>query len=43
LYAYTPVTSPQYNGVEEAISLGKRILKKRRIEAILEGKSINLE
>ena len=42
-YAYTPVTSPQFNGVEEVISAGKRILKARRIDAILKGKTVNLE
>ena len=34
-YVYTPVYSPQYNGIEEVISMGKRLIKNRRLEKIL--------
>ena len=30
-YTYTPVYSPQYNGIEEVIGIGKRAVKKRRL------------
>ena len=33
-YTYTPVYSPQYNGIEEVIGIGKRAVKKRRLEMI---------
>ena len=36
-YAYTPVASPQFNGVEEVINLGKQNVKKKRIDAIIKG------
>jgi len=35
LYAYTPVYSPQYNGVEEVINIGKQKIKKVRLESIM--------
>ena len=33
-YTYTPVYSPQYNGIEEVIGIGKREIKKRRLDMI---------
>ena len=36
-YTYTPVYSPKYNGIEEVIGIGKREIKKRRLELILYG------
>ena len=42
-YAYTPVYSPQYNGIEEVIGMGKRAVKKRRLELIQRGEEENLE
>ena len=36
-YTYTPVYSPQYNGIEEVIGIGKQVVKKRRLELILTG------
>ena len=37
-YTYTPVYSPQYNGVEEVINIGGKIIKKRRLDSILNNK-----
>ena len=37
-YTYTPVYSPQYNGIEEVIGIGKAVVKKRRLEMILNNK-----
>ena len=34
-YTYTPAYSPKYNGIEEVIGIGKREVKKRRLEKIL--------
>ena len=42
LYTYTPVYSPQYNGVEEVISMAKRLIKNRRLELILTGEKEDL-
>ena len=42
LYTYTPIYSPQYNGIEEVIGIGKRAVKKRRLQLILENKQENL-
>ena len=42
-YAYTPVASPQYNGIEEVIGMGKAIVKKRRMEAIIKGEEIDMD
>ena len=42
LYSWTPVYSPQYNGVEEVINMGKQLIKKQRLEAILKNKEICL-
>ena len=42
LYAWTPKYSPQYNGIEEVINIGKQFIKKRRLEAILNGEEIDL-
>jgi transposase len=39
-YAYTPVASPMYNGVEEVINMGKQNIKKRRLEAIVSGEQL---
>ena len=30
-YTYTPVYSPQYNGIEEVINLGKKLIKDKRL------------
>ena len=34
-YTFTPVYSPQYNGIEEVIGLGKKAVKKKRLEMLL--------
>ena len=36
-YTYTPVYSPQYNGIEEVIGIGKQVVKKRRLQNIVDG------
>ena len=42
LYAFTPTYSPQYNGIEEVIGIGKQMIKKRRLDMLLNGNNINL-
>ena len=37
MYTYTPTYSPQYNGIEEVIGMGKQMVKKRRLEMLLSG------
>ena len=43
MYCWTPVYSPRYNGIEEVINMGKQQIKKRRLEAILNGEEIDLD
>ena len=43
LYTYTPVYSPQYNGIEEVINIGKKLVKDRRLELILQNKREDLK
>ena len=35
-FAYTPVYSPQYNGIEEVIGVGKRLIKQKRLDMMVE-------
>ena len=42
-YIYGPSYSPQFNGIEYLFSIGKNIVKKKRIQCILENEEINLE
>jgi transposase len=42
LYTFTPVYSPQYNGIEEVINIGKKRVKDRRLELILQNKREDL-
>ena len=42
LYTYTPVYSPQYNGIEEVINIGKKKVKNVRLEMLVQNKPINL-
>ena len=42
LYSYTPIYSPQYNGVEEVISMAKRLIKNSRLDLILTGQKEDL-
>ena len=37
-YTYTPVYSPRYNGIEEVINIGKKKIKKARLDAIVNGR-----
>ena len=30
MYTYTPAYSPKFNGIEEVISIGKHMIKKKR-------------
>ena len=39
MYTYTPTYSPQYNGIEEVIGIGKQMVKKKRLEMLLNGES----
>jgi transposase len=38
MYTFTPVYSPQFNGIEEVINMGKKIVKDKRLELILTNK-----
>ncbi len=42
-HTFTPAYSPQYNGVEEVINIGKQMVKKERLECLLNGKDENLK
>ena len=42
-YTYTPAYSPQYNGIEEVIGIGKRKVKQLRLERILKDEPVDLE
>ena len=35
MYTYTPTYSPQYNGIEEVIGMGKHMVKRERLEMLL--------
>ena len=39
MYTYTPTYSPQYNGIEEVIGIGKQMVKKKRLEMLLNGET----
>ena len=43
MYTYTPAYSPQYNGIEEVIGIGKTLIKKRRLDTILGNKEEDLK
>ena len=36
-FAFTPAYSPAYNGIEEVWSIGKQMIKKKRLDLILKG------
>ena len=42
LYTYTPVYSPAYNGIEEVFSLGKGLIKARRLQNLIDGAEENM-
>ena len=39
MYTYTPTYSPWFNGVEEVISIGKSMVKNKRLDMILKGEN----
>ena len=41
-YAYTPIYSPKYNGIEEVIGIGKQLIKEKRLELIMRREYIDL-
>ena len=41
-YTYTPAYSPQYNGIEEVIGIGKGRVKKMRLQKIMSGQHVDL-
>ena len=41
-YVYSPVYSPQFNGVEEVFAMAKREIKRRRLQAIIDNEDVNL-
>lgn len=42
-YTFTPAYSPQYNGVEEVINIGKQMIKKQRLDCLLNGRGEDLK
>ena len=42
-HAWTPRYSPEYNGIEEVIGIGKQIVKKKRLDMILTKKQEDLK
>ena len=42
-YTYSPKYSPQYNGVEEIINIGKKTVKKVRLDMIVNGQRLPLK
>ena len=42
MYTYTPAYSPQYNGIEEVINIGKQMVKKERLKLILKNENEDL-
>ena len=42
IYLYTPAYSPAYNGIEEVIGMGKAIVKKKRLDKILNNEEESL-
>ena len=42
-YIFSPPYSPDLNPIESVFSIAKKELKKRRLQAILEGKKFNIE
>jgi transposase len=42
LYAYTPVYSPRYNGIEEVFSQAKHVIKKKRLDGIMSNQQLDL-
>ena len=43
MYTFTPVYSPQYNGIEEVINLGKKLVKAKRLELIMTNQQEDLK
>ena len=41
-YAYTPVYSPAFNGIEEVFSQAKHAIKKSRLEKLLNEEEVNI-
>ena len=42
-YIYSPVYSPDYNGIESVFSIAKRYIKKERLRAIINEEQIDLK
>ena len=41
-YVFSPIYSPQFNGVEEVFAIAKKIIKGKRLEAIVNRKEFDL-
>jgi len=41
-YTFTPIYSPQFNGIEEVINIGKKAVKAKRLQLIVDGVEENL-
>ena len=42
LYTFTPAYSPQYNGIEQVINIGKKVVKQERLELVQRDEPANL-
>ena len=41
-YVFSPIYSPQFNGVEEVFAIAKKIIKDKRLEAIVNNEEFDL-
>ena len=41
-YVFSPIYSPQFNGVEEVFAIAKKIIKDKRLDAIVNRKEFDL-
>ena len=42
-YIYSPIYSPDYNGIESVFSIAKRYIKQRRLKAVMDEEEIDLK
>ena len=41
-YVFSPVYSPEFNGIEEVFAMAKKIIKAKRLQAIMNNEEVNL-
>ena len=42
-YVYSPIYSPEYNGIESVFSIAKKQIKRKRLRAIMNEEEIDLK